>query len=160
MLGGSTPFTMNSTQAEKAFVEQHSHARHLFTSLITWWTYWTVVNFATMGWLAGSTKAGSASSFITAVAWLFIAQNILGGVACAFAYRSLRRIHRLAQEAASFIGTSPEPLPEHGGTPIDIYRATIGLMLVVLCLFCIVWLVAPHYLVTAMTALPATVPKP
>ena len=143
-------FIMNRTQAEKTFVEQHNHARQIFTALISWWTYWTVVNFATMGWLAGSIKSGSAPSFITAVAWLFVAQNILGGVACAFTYRTLRRIHKLAQDAGSFIGTdSPEPIPEHSGTPICIYRATIALMLVVLCLFCVVWIVAPRCLTTS-----------
>ncbi len=152
---------MNRTQAEKIFAEQHNHARHLFTSLISWWTVWTTVNFVTMGWLAGSNKTGSASSFITAVAWIFAIQNILGGVACAFAYRALIRIHRLAQEAGSFIGTdSPEPIPEFGGTPIDIYRATISLMLVVLCIFCGVWLIAPHYLATSTSILPAVSSSP
>ena len=47
---------MNSDFIENSIRERHEYARHAFTSTVNWFSFFVVLNYGAMSWLAGSDK--------------------------------------------------------------------------------------------------------
>src|SRR5947209_5879515 len=75
---------MNEDFLKSVITERHDYARHSFTSMVTWFTFFVTVNYASMGWLATSKDGAltNASGPIVLVAAVFVTQNILGIIIC------------------------------------------------------------------------------
>lgn len=138
---------MNNNQAERAFGEHHQNARHIYTNLITWWTYWTLINFATMGWLAIGVPTKASNVLRLIVTLVFLAQNVLALFVCSYARRALKREDELTRHALKYLGGQEDAdgsagsLTENLGTiPFLLYWKTIMLMRITLVLFNVLWL--------------------
>src|SRR5690348_7890141 len=119
---------------ERNISETHQYARTTFQSLVTWFTVFTTVNYATMGWLAKDTPRRER----VAVAALFLTQNTVAIVAVFVAGRSFRR---LAEQITRLVRTRDG---DHAGDaeilPRAFYQSVCMMMGAALLLVTAAWI--------------------
>src|SRR5258708_11363 len=79
------------------------YVRHTFGLLVTWFTFFVALNYATMGWLSRQDVHETVSPLRLVLPVLFIGQGILGVMACrranAYLAAALGRVHDLLEKA-------------------------------------------------------------
>ncbi|MFZ1546379.1 MAG: hypothetical protein WAT12_04685, partial [Candidatus Nitrotoga sp.] len=76
---------MNQEFLKSCITEHHNYARHIFTSVVGWFTFFVTINYASMGWLASaSDKIKENLGPVYLIAFAFITQNILGIIICIY----------------------------------------------------------------------------
>ena len=137
---------MTEKFAESDIKQRHDYARHAFTATTGWFTFFVTVNYASMGWLAGSADKFSGNhSVIRLVAGLFITQNILGIIACVIMRRFFFHCNDRIRESLRAL---PEveisgdecDLAGQTGLPIGLYSILMILMIVALIPVLIAWI--------------------
>jgi hypothetical protein len=122
----------------------NAYARHSFQLLVSWFTFFVTVNYASMGWLAGSRKPGPR---IVLIASMFIAQNLLGILACLAVRRHLltadKKILGLEQHVVGSPLRVVADLDNETPMPLGLYSWVIFLMVVALITIIIAWACFP-----------------
>jgi hypothetical protein len=142
---------MNSDFIESCIRERHEYARHAFTSTINWFSFFVVLNYGAMSWLAGSDKFKGDPRAMILVASGFIAQNILGIIACLVVRRYFRRSNGRLLEAQAILlrrKSMTEDLSDLSGQtclPLRLYSTVIVLMIIALVPILIAWAVLIHF---------------
>lgn len=74
---------MDSDLVMTCITERHVYARHVFTSVVGWFTFFVTINYASMGWLVGaSDKIAHHQTPLIILSVVFVTQNILGIIEC------------------------------------------------------------------------------
>lgn len=128
---------MDLNELDSELKRRDDYIKHSFQLLVTWFTFFVTVNWATMGWVAFSLKQVTETEFIRIVAGIFAWQSMLGLILCVVAIFYIRsQIIRL---------TELKPDQEEKGlfssvTPGLLYQGSIVLMFLALLPVEIVWL--------------------
>jgi hypothetical protein len=137
--------TTDTAPAKSAWDQRHEYARHTMGAVVSWFTIFCGLNFATMGWLASS-KTSPNVMLVIATAILFISQNMLAILTCL--------------EIRNFVGGLPrapdgcaEDATQRGVIPIRLYRKSTYQMMAALALIAVSWvafaLIVAHTRATA-----------
>lgn len=114
--------------------------------VVTWFTFFGVLNFATLGWLAKPTE-GSALRLplVVAISILFVIQNLSAVITCLIMRRSMSAADRDVQEyeksIASIVGARDDLRPSY--LPIKLYSASLLQMAFALIPIASVWVLLP-----------------
>src|SRR5689334_7314870 len=139
---------------ENSIKERHEYARHVFTNTITWFSFFVVLNYGAMSWLAGSdkkVKGDHDADAVTVVASDFIAQNILGIIGLLVVRRYFARSHRRLLEAQATllekksIHEDLSDLSDKTCLPLHLYSTVIALMIIALVPIVLAWAVLIHF---------------
>ncbi len=84
---------MNGEFIEDCIKQNHDYARHVFTSTVTWFTFFVGVNYLAMSWFAASKGEGGPNA-LPMVAVLFVVQNLLALIACFVIRNNFDQINR------------------------------------------------------------------
>jgi|GEM_PF-3388638 len=147
---------MNVDFVETSIKERHEYARHVFTSTINWFSFFVVLNYGAMSWLAGSDKLKGDPRSVILVASGFIAQNILGIIACLIVRRYFARSETRLLEAQAILlkrKSIPEDLSDLSGQtclPRRLYSTVIALMIVALVPILVAWAVLIQFVIHAV----------
>jgi len=79
------------------------YLRHSFRLLVSWFTFFITLNWASMGWLAANFEKMSKTYLAVWVAALFAWQNLLGIVTCIVAYKYLQTEAEIVHTYEQFV---------------------------------------------------------
>ena len=99
----------------KALIERtDSYIKHYFTLLVTWFTFFVTVNWASLGWLAANIDKSKDNKLIGIVSAVFAWQNFLAIIICAvmgvyfyIASKRLLKLESKIQEYKEYKNTFP-----------------------------------------------------
>jgi hypothetical protein len=108
----------------------NAYARHSFQTLVSWFTFFVTVNYASMGWLAGSDNPNT--KMVDLIGVMFIIQNLLGIAACLLVKRYLlltdKKILGLEQHVVGSPLRVVAELDNETPMPLTLYSWVIILM--------------------------------
>jgi uncharacterized membrane protein (DUF485 family) len=136
---------MNTDEAqhdriEKVIREIHEYARHTMQLFVAFFTFFVLMNYTTMGFLAKDLSQIS-KEIVSRIAWTFIFQNSLAIVSCVLVAVYLRRADLDHQKALAAhpvppLSVSASVLPKHLYLGILVLSGlTFAVMVRVWCLF-------------------------
>jgi hypothetical protein len=138
---------MSNSFIESCIEERHEYARHTLTSTVTWFTFFVVLNYGAMSWLAGSQTMSQNHYALILVACGFILQNILGIIACLivrkYFFRSNKRIldsQALLLRQQSIVEDFAD-LGSQTCLPLRLYLSVVVLMIIALVPILAAWAV-------------------
>jgi hypothetical protein len=122
---------------QAAIKERHEYLRHVFTSLVSWFTIFLGWNYLALGWFAASAGTLSSSKFaIISVSALFVIQCLLGIGACCVVRKYLTHVNEqilgLQKELAETINDAPIApvfLTDQTSIPLRVYLPSVSLMI-------------------------------
>ncbi len=139
------PFLGELATLERQINETHQYIRHTFQILVTWFTVFISINYASMGWLAKDETHTRGLLIIIAI--MFITQNALGisAIVAIRQYMQLAnaKLRRYEEEAAALANrAAPAPVIDTG-MPIELYPRVLNLMKWGLVSILVAWLLLP-----------------
>ena len=117
----------------------HDYSRHLFTSVVGWFTFFITINYASIGWLATGETFDSPNKVLLVVAILFVTQNILGIIACLVMRRQFYIYNEEIREIEIANGLGEEATSSTC-LPVRLYSKSLILMITALITILIAWL--------------------
>lgn len=109
-------------KTEKAIEHVNDFAKLHFQLLVTWFTFFMTVNWATLGWLAGN-SGGFYSEKLGLIAYVFLYQNILAIAVCFFSIFYFSSINKRLNQMEKIIYENNEVLK--GTFNFNLYRFSI-----------------------------------
>lgn len=127
--------------------ELHEYVRHIFGALVTWFCFFVMFNYTTMGLILNAAqKLEGQSQRLTYMSWMFEWQVFLGIVACVVVIAGIRGLGRRIREAAV---SSDCELPQESRTqyvPIWMYVSAAVLMILGLLPIMAAWWYIPSFI--------------
>ncbi|HEY3265542.1 MAG TPA: hypothetical protein VGM37_01350 [Armatimonadota bacterium] len=126
----------------------HDYARHIFQTLVAWFTFFITVNYASMGWLAKpSADSHAQHSLVSLVALVFALHNVLGIWVTLVARKQMITIGAtiLTLDRLTEDGSASPPIPELqcNAVPITLYSVGPLLMVTAMAPLFVAWCVLP-----------------
>lgn len=132
--------------AQRRLRETHEYARHVFNVLVSWFTFFITINYASMGWLAGKSAVDSPKvELVQLISYLFISQNILGVAAEITILYYLLDANRRARSYEQIIQRDLSHIDTHTCIPIRVYAPAVLLMSSALLTILIAWCMLPSF---------------
>lgn len=122
-----------NTPTKSAWDQRHEYARHTMGTVVSWFTIFCGLNFATMGWLAGS-KTPPNPKLVIATAVLFIIQNVLAILTCLGVRSFVDGLDRAPDECT-------DDKEQRRVIPVELYRASTYQMIVAVGFIALSWIV-------------------
>ena len=86
---------MNTNFVETCIAERHNYARHIFTALVGWFTFFVTVNYASMGWLSSAADKNLITwKVVLLISTIFAIQNVLGIMICLIVRSYFKRANK------------------------------------------------------------------
>jgi len=127
--------------------ELHEYVRHIFGALVTWFCFFVMFNYTTMGLILNAAqKLEGQSQRLTYMSWMFEWQVFLGIVACVVVIAGIRGLGRRIRKAAV---SSDCELPQESRTqyvPIWMYVFAAVLMILGLLPIGVAWWYIPSFI--------------
>jgi hypothetical protein len=134
----------------------NDYARHSFQLLVSWFTFFATVNYASMGWLAGSQRVTPGNvtpgkKMIVLIVVMFITQNLLGIAVCFVVKRQLSTANKKIMGLEQHVIGSPlrvvTELDNETPMPLTLYSWAIILMVFALVTIIGAWSLFPWAMV-------------
>ena len=118
------------------------HAKHMFSSLVAWFTFFITINWASLGWLSANLSSVQSNPLTKTVSYIFAWQDFLAVATCClsvyFLYRVRSRITILCKNLADEQTVSTD-------FPAALYIVAIVGMIVAIIPILVIWLLVPRY---------------
>jgi hypothetical protein len=127
--------------------EMHVYTRVSMQLLVAWFTFFCTINFATLGWLAKPEKDAVIDIRVQrTLAFIFIAQNILGIVICFVCEHLVRKTDSRITTWEKYLFNHRNPpllvqYPTDTGVPVKAYCWTIRSMIIALLTMITAWVI-------------------
>ena len=116
---------------------------NLFKLLVSWFTFFVTINWASLGWLAANSSDLVANPLVSLVSYIFAWQNVLGIVTCVISGFYLVRVKKRIELLYSEQDNGKELSNDF---PTSLYITAVFAMVVGIIPLGVMWFYIPIYL--------------